>query len=230
MCLDLEFGGVVLAWFSLFRSTNFSDISPIKPTVSPVLLFHEMGQDGVDTQCKSCCLYSKVVPGSAPVYILGLLQVHSTSFDLLIQDYLKCLKWTGTTGNSMVPQVGMNCLRRHFLFSNLFQTLPLLITFFATQLLKLWSDNFLYISNFQNDCIRVIWPPLISVHFASHLFNKKNSLHCFSSYKAKLLIDRGVLHPVTVYWAVYKCPDPWHWIKNCLEQWVEWVFRRFYER
>ena len=92
MCLDLEFGGVVLAWFSLFRSTNFSDISPIKPTVSPVLLFHEMGQDGVDTQYKSCCLYSKVVPGSAPVYILGLLQVHSTSFDLLIQDYLKCLK------------------------------------------------------------------------------------------------------------------------------------------
>ena len=116
----------------------------------------------------------------------------------------------------MVPQVGMNCLRRHFLFSNLFQTLPLLITFFATQLLKLWSDNFLYISNFQNDCIRVIWPPLIFVHFASHLFNKKNSLHCFSSYKAKLLIDRGVLHPVTVYWAVYKCPDPWHWIRIAL--------------
>ena len=67
----------MLAWFSLFRSTNFSDVSPIKPTVSPVPLFHEMGQDSVDTQYKSCCLYSKVVPGSALVYILGLLQVHT---------------------------------------------------------------------------------------------------------------------------------------------------------
>ena len=77
MCLDLEFGGVVLGWFSLFRSMNFSDISPIKPTVSPVPLFHEMDQDSVDIQYKSCCLYSKAVPGSAPIYVLGLLQVHT---------------------------------------------------------------------------------------------------------------------------------------------------------
>ena len=26
-----------------------------------------------------------------------------------------------------------------------------------------------------------------------------------------------------------KFPDPWHWMKNCLEQWVKWAFR-FYQR
>ena len=29
--------------------------------------------------------------------------------------------------------------------------------------------------------------------------------------------------------AIHKCPDPWHRIKNCLQQWAERVLR-FYER
>ena len=28
---------------------------------------------------------------------------------------------------------------------------------------------------------------------------------------------------------IHKFPGPWRWVKHCLEQWIEWVFR-FYER
>ena len=34
---------------------------------------------------------------------------------------------------------------------------------------------------------------------------------------------------LSLSFAVHKFPDPWHWIKNCLEQWVQRVFR-FYEQ
>ena len=30
------------------------------------------------------------------------------------------------------------------------------------------------------------------------------------------------------YFITHKFPDPWHWIKNCLEQWVEHVFRFYF--
>ena len=149
MCLNLEFGGVVLAWFSLFRSTNFSDVSPIKPTVSPVPLFHEMGQDSVDTQYKSCCLYSKVVPGSAPVYILGLLQVH-TPFHIIRSSDTRLFKMFKVSRYNRKqygfrsfscsgPQV-LNCLSlsdtvQHFLCQKQLRNLPLL-TFLA----NCWND------------------------------------------------------------------------------------------